>query len=84
MGTPALQKIRELGLGQGKDISDPNDSRKCIIYSIGLEVEGCQDTIIDLKSPSALGASKEKSFVIKESATFPTMSQRNSSRAEIR
>lgn len=72
----ALNKWKaSLGLGQGKDISDPNDPRKCIIYSLGLEVEGRPDIIIDLKSPGALEALKEKPFVIKEGATFRMKAQ---------
>ena len=35
----SLRKWKEsLGLGAGKDLSDPNDPRTCIILSLGLEV----------------------------------------------
>ena len=72
----ALNKWKaSLGLGQGKDISDSNDPRKCIIYSLGLEVEGRPDIIIDLKSPGALEALEKKPFVIKEGATFRMKAQ---------
>lgn len=64
-----------LGLGQGKDISDPNDPRKCIILSLGLEVDGREDIIIDLRSPGAVEALKSKPFTIKEGATFRMKAQ---------
>lgn len=67
----SLQKWKaSLGLGQGKDISDPNDPRKCIILSLGLEVEGRPDIIIDLRAPGAVEALESKPFTIKEGATF--------------
>jgi Rho GDP-dissociation inhibitor len=67
----SLQKWKaSLGLGQGKDISDPNDPRKCIILSLGLEVEGRDDIVIDLRSPGALEALESKPFIIKEGAVF--------------
>ena len=35
----SLRKWKEsLGLGTGKDLSDPKDPRTCIILSLGLEV----------------------------------------------
>lgn len=72
----SLQKWKaSLGLGQGKDISDPNDPRKCIILSLGLEVEGRPDIIIDLRSPGALEALNDKPFTIKEGATFRMKAQ---------
>ena len=67
----SLQKWKaSLGLGQGKDISDPNDPRKCIILSLGLEVEGRPDIIIDLRAPGAVEALEKKPFTIKEGAVF--------------
>ncbi|KAF2497098.1 rho-gdp dissociation inhibitor [Lophium mytilinum] len=67
----SLKKWKEsLGLGAGKDISNPNDPRKCIIISLGLEVEGRPDIIIDLKAPGAIEALKDKPFSIKEGADF--------------
>ncbi|KAF1919779.1 immunoglobulin E-set [Ampelomyces quisqualis] len=72
----SLQKWKaSLGLGQGKDISDPNDPRKCIILSLGLEVEGREDIIIDLRSPGAVEALQSKPFTIKEGATFRMKAQ---------
>ena len=72
----SLQKWKaSLGLGQGKDISDPNDPRKCIILSLGLEVEGRPDIVIDLRSPGALEALNDKPFTIKEGATFRMKAQ---------
>lgn len=67
----SLQKWKaSLGLGQGKDISDPSDPRKCIILSLGLEVEGRPDIILDLREPGALEALNDKPFTIKEGAQF--------------
>jgi Rho GDP-dissociation inhibitor len=72
----SLQKWKaSLGLGQGKDISDPNDPRKCIILSLGLEVEGRDDIIIDLRSDGAVEALQSKPFTIKEGATFRMKAQ---------
>ncbi|KAF2031470.1 E set domain-containing protein [Setomelanomma holmii] len=72
----SLQKWKaSLGLGQGKDISDPSDPRKCIILSLGLEVEGRPDIIIDLRSPGAVEALQSKPFTIKEGATFRMKAQ---------
>jgi Rho GDP-dissociation inhibitor len=72
----SLRKWKEsLGLGTGKDISDPSDPRKCIILSLGLEVEGRPDIIIDLKAPGAVEALKKKPFTIKEGAQFRMKAQ---------
>jgi Rho GDP-dissociation inhibitor len=72
----SLQKWKaSLGLGQGKDISDPSDPRKCIILSLGLEVEGREDIVIDLRSPGAVEALQSKPFTIKEGATFRMKAQ---------
>jgi hypothetical protein len=72
----SLQKWKaSLGLGQGKDISDPNDPRKCIILSLGLEVEGRDDIIIDLRAPGALEELEKKPFTIKEGARFRMKAQ---------
>lgn len=72
----SLRKWKEsLGLGSGKDISDPSDPRKCIILSLGLEVEGRPDIIIDLKQPGAVDALKSKPFTIKEGAVFRMKAQ---------
>jgi Rho GDP-dissociation inhibitor len=70
----SLRKYKETLLGAavtpGNTISDPNDPRKCIIESLGLEVEGREDIIIDLKSPGAVEALEKKPFTIKEGADF--------------
>ncbi|KAI9713236.1 MAG: hypothetical protein M1820_001222 [Bogoriella megaspora] len=67
----SLRKWKEsLGLGTGESISDPSDPRKAIILSLGLEVEGRPDIIIDLTTPGALDALKNKPFTIKEGANF--------------
>lgn len=66
-----MRKWKEsLGIGSGTTIGDPNDPRKCIILSLGLEVEGRPDIIIDLTTPGALESLKNKPFTIKEGATF--------------
>jgi Rho GDP-dissociation inhibitor len=67
----SLRKWKEsLGIGSGKLIGDPNDPRTCIIESLGLEVEGRPDIIVDLKEPGALSTLKDHPFTIKEGATF--------------
>lgn len=59
-----------LGLGTGKDLSDPNDPRKVIILSLALEVQGRPDFVIDLTKPNALETLDKNPFTIKEGATF--------------
>ncbi|GAB7362745.1 hypothetical protein MBLNU230_g3051t1 [Neophaeotheca triangularis] len=67
----SLKKWKEsLGLGTGTPIGDPNDSRKVIILSLGLEVEGREDIVIDLTAPDSLETLNKKPFTIKEGATF--------------
>ncbi|KAK3681494.1 rho GDP dissociation inhibitor [Vermiconidia calcicola] len=67
----SLKKWKEsLGLGSGDDLSDPKDPRKVIIFSLGLEVEGRSDIIIDLTKPGALEDLNKQPFTIKEGATF--------------
>lgn len=67
----SLRKWKEsLGLGSGNTISDPNDPRKVILLSLGLEVEGRPDIIIDLTQAGALESLNKKPFTIKEGATF--------------
>lgn len=51
-------------------MSDPNDPRKAIIISLGLEVEGREDFVIDLTAPGAVEELKKKPFTIKEGANF--------------
>jgi Rho GDP-dissociation inhibitor len=75
-GDESLQKWKKsLGLGQGKDISDPNDPRRCIILSLALEVEGRDDIVIDLRAPGAVEALEKKPFAIKEGARFRMKAQ---------
>ncbi|CAK3931017.1 E set domain-containing [Lecanosticta acicola] len=67
----SLRKWKEsLGLGTGTPIGDPNDKRTVIILSLGLEVEGRSDIIIDLDKPGAVDKLKDQPFTIKEGATF--------------
>lgn len=67
----SLRKWKEsLGLGSGNTISDPNDPRKVILLSLGLEVEGRSDIVIDLTQSGALETLNKKPFTIKEGATF--------------
>ena len=67
----SLQKWKaSLGLGTGDNLSDPNDPRKVIIFSLGLEVEGRSDIIIDLTQPGQLEDLNKKPFTIKEGASF--------------
>ncbi|KXL43581.1 hypothetical protein M433DRAFT_98546, partial [Acidomyces richmondensis BFW] len=67
----SLRKWKEsLGIGSGTSISDPNDPRKVIILSLGLEVDGRPDIIIDLTKPGALEDLNKHPFTIKEGARF--------------
>lgn len=67
----SLRKWKEsLGLGSGNTISDPNDPRTVIITSLGLEVEGRPDIIIDLTKPNAVDNLKNQPFTIKEGSAF--------------
>ena len=69
----SLRKYKEsLGLGSaaGKSIADPNDPRQVVMLSLGLEVQGRSDIIIDLRAPGAVDKLKEKPFTIKEGAQF--------------
>lgn len=49
---------------------DPADTRRCIILSLALEVEGRPDITIDLSTDGALESLKTKPFSIKEGAQF--------------
>lgn len=57
-------------MGSGDPIGNPSDPRKCIILSLGLEVEGRPDIIIDLTKKGALEDLNKHPFTIKEGATF--------------
>jgi len=70
-GDESLRKWKEsLGIGSGKGISDPKDPRTCVILSLGLEVEGRPDIVIDVSQPGQLESLKSKPFTIKEDATY--------------
>jgi len=71
----SLQRYKEsLGLGGGgKDLSDPNDPRHCIILSLTMNSEGRPPVTIELSQPGAENTLKDKPFKIKEGAKF-TMS----------
>lgn len=67
----SLQRYKEsLGLGGGKDLSDPNDPRTCIIKSLSLESPGRPPITIDLSEPGSESTLKDKPFTIKEGAKF--------------
>ncbi|KAK5661166.1 hypothetical protein OQA88_11057 [Cercophora sp. LCS_1] len=68
----SLQRYKEsLGLGGGgKDLSDPNDPRVCIIYALSLISEGRDPVVVDLSSPGSETTLKDKPFKIKEGAKF--------------
>lgn len=67
----SLQRYKEsLGLGGGKDLSDPSDPRTCIIKSLSLESPGRAPITIDLSQPGSEATLKDKPFTIKEGAKF--------------
>jgi len=67
----SLRKWKEsLGIGSGNTLSDPNDPRQVILLSLGLEVEGRSDIVIDLTQKGSLETLSKKPFTIKEGATF--------------
>ncbi|KAK2008162.1 E set domain-containing protein [Colletotrichum eremochloae] len=67
----SLQRYKEsLGLGGGKDLSDPSDPRVCIILSLTMESPGRDPVTIDLSSPGSEATLKDKPFKIKEGAKF--------------
>jgi Rho GDP-dissociation inhibitor len=73
-GDESLQRYKEsLGLGSGRDMSDPKDPRVCIIESLTMEAEGRGPVTIDLSTPGSESTLKDKPFKIKEGAKF-TMS----------
>ncbi|KAF3345507.1 Putative dioxygenase [Verticillium dahliae VDG2] len=71
-GDESLQRYKEsLGLGGGgKDLSDPNDPRVCIIESLSMQSPGRGPVTIDLSTPGSEKTLKDKPFKIKEGATF--------------
>lgn len=67
----SLQRYKKsLGLGGGKDLSDPNDSRVCIIQSLTMESSGRPPVTIDLSQAGSESTLKDKPFKIKEGAKF--------------
>ena len=62
---------QSLGLSTGKLLAvDPNDTRRCIIRALALEVEGRPDITVDLTTPGSIESLKSKPFIIKEGAKF--------------
>ncbi|OAA69522.1 rho-gdp dissociation inhibitor [Cordyceps fumosorosea ARSEF 2679] len=73
-GDESLQRYKQsLGLGGGKDLSDPSDRRVCIILSLTLDSPGRDPVTIDLSQRGSEASLKDKPFKIKEGAKF-TMS----------
>ncbi|KAI1298938.1 rho GDP dissociation inhibitor [Xylaria venustula] len=67
----SLQRYKKsLGLGGGTDLSDPNDSRVCIIQSLTMESAGRPPVTIDLSQPGSESTLKDKPFKIKEGVKF--------------
>ncbi len=67
----SLQRYKEsLGLGGGKDLSDPNDPRVCVILSLTMDAPGRAPVTIDLSTPGSETTLKDHPFKIKESAKF--------------
>ncbi|CAK7274685.1 rho GDP dissociation inhibitor [Sporothrix epigloea] len=70
-GDESLQRYKEsLGLGGGTDLSDPSDSRVCIIKSLTLESVGRDPVTIDLSVPGSEATLKNHPFTIKEGSRF--------------
>ena len=70
-GDESLQRYKEsLGLGGGKDLSNPNDSRVCIIESLTMESPGREPVTVDLSQPGSEVTLKDHPFKIKEGAKF--------------
>ncbi|APA13016.1 hypothetical protein sscle_10g077860 [Sclerotinia sclerotiorum 1980 UF-70] len=68
----SLQRYKEsLGLGGGgKDLSDPNDPRDCIILTLEMNSEGRPPVKLELSTPDALNTLKDHPFKIKEGSKF--------------
>ena len=54
----------------GKDLSDPNDKRVCIIKALTMESPGRDPVTIDLSEKGSENTLKDKPFKIKEGAKF--------------
>jgi Rho GDP-dissociation inhibitor len=75
-GDESLQRYKEsLGLSGGKDLSDPNDPRGCIIQSLSMESPGRDPVLIDLTAPGSAENLKKTPFKVKEGATFTMSAQ---------
>ncbi|KAI1767285.1 E set domain-containing protein [Hypoxylon sp. FL1150] len=67
----SLQRYKQsLGLGGGKDLSDPSDPRVCIIHALTMESPGRAPVTIDLSAPGSEATLKDRPFKIKESCKF--------------
>ncbi|KAK6079632.1 RHO protein GDP dissociation inhibitor [Seiridium cupressi] len=74
----SLQRYKEsLGLGGGKDLSDPNDRRVCIIKKLSMESPGRPAVTIDLAAPGSETTLKDKPFKIKEGSKFTMVAEFN-------
>ncbi|KAG5934502.1 hypothetical protein E4U60_003826 [Claviceps pazoutovae] len=75
-GDESLQRYKQsLGLGNGKDISDPNDPRVCIIQALTMDSAGRDPVTIDLSAPGSENSLKDKPFKIKEGSKFTMSAQ---------
>lgn len=75
-GDESLQRYKQsLGLGGGKDLSDPSDPRVCIIQSLTMDSPGRDPVTIDLSTPGSEASLKDKPFKIKEGARFTMSAQ---------
>lgn len=65
-GDESLQRYKEsLGLGGGgKDLSDPNDERHCIILSLSMTSPNRDPVVIDLSQPGAEKTLKDHPFKV--------------------
>ena len=67
----SLQRYKQsLGLGGGKDLSDPNAPRVCIIHALTMETPGRDPVTIDLSKPGSEATLKDQPFKIKEGSKF--------------
>lgn len=67
----SLQRYKQsLGLGGGKDLSDPNDPRVCIINALTMESPGRAPVTIDLSAAGSEQTLKDRPFKIKEGCKF--------------
>ncbi|ATY63650.1 rho-gdp dissociation inhibitor [Cordyceps militaris CM01] len=75
-GDESLQRYKQsLGLGGGKDLSDPSDSRVCIILSLTMHSPSRDPVTIDLSQRGSESSLKDKPFKIKEGAKFTMSAQ---------